>query len=273
MATRRRQSDIDENKYRRMLREARGQGTGAAYRPWKRVDEGTSLGRCHRTASSKTGYRIHHLRSNLEYFAYLEYWWDEAVEDIREHYPLLPLQRTLDIARALGVRHPRNPRTAFWIPQTIDFLVTTREGFRAAAVMEDADWHRPRTRQTSDIAQAFLAEEGIALEIVLASQLRTQRSRNLIWIYDARAAQMDPPILLSDTPMVGDMLRVVARTTGVSSRELARRMDGDWHAPVGTALALIRRLLAERILVTDINLVDISRGCMLALGAKWYEHF
>lgn len=273
VAKKRRQSDIDEAKYERMLREGRGQGAGATYRPWCHVDEGRSLGRCHRTASHLTGYRIHHLRSNLEYFAYLEYWWDEAVEDIREHYPLLPLARTLAIAQALGIRHPRNPRTAFWIPQTVDFFVVSRHGLQAAAIMEDAAWKSRRIRQRFDIAETYLAAEGVPLTPRFASQLRTQRSLNLMWIYDGRPALLDTPILECGHPMVGEILHAVSQSKGLPSQAFAQAMDRDQRAAPGTALHLIRRLLAEHILATNVDGSDISRGCLLSLGQKWHGHF
>jgi hypothetical protein len=51
------------------------------------------------------------LFSQLEvnYFYALE--WSESVTDIREQYPLLPLDETLDIAQACGFTHPKAPRT------------------------------------------------------------------------------------------------------------------------------------------------------------------
>jgi hypothetical protein len=63
--------------------------------------------------------RIYHLLSHNErnYFYCLE--WQDAVVEIREQFPLGPVERTVRIARMLGVRHPSDsdgPRL-----QTTDF--------------------------------------------------------------------------------------------------------------------------------------------------------
>ncbi|SDI39089.1 hypothetical protein SAMN04487926_11639 [Paraburkholderia steynii] len=75
-------------KLRRFIRERRGQGEGANYRPWLMVSDVPSRGRSWRVACDKTGRRTMHFLSDHEYVAFLEAWWDESVTDIREQYPL-----------------------------------------------------------------------------------------------------------------------------------------------------------------------------------------
>lgn len=105
------------------LREGRGQGRKADYKPWLDVQQVPSLGLSERIKGWKSN-RVHHLFSQLEvnYFYALE--WSETVMDIREQYPLLPLDETLDIAQACGFTHPTAPRTTQPIVMTTDFLLT-----------------------------------------------------------------------------------------------------------------------------------------------------
>jgi len=107
------------------LQEGRGQGRGADYRPWLRIQDVPSRGLAHRIKGWKTG-RVHHFLSQFEAHFFYALEWSPQVEDIREQFPLLPLEETLDIARACGVRHPTDPRSRHPVVMTTDFLVTLR---------------------------------------------------------------------------------------------------------------------------------------------------
>ncbi|WP_180270695.1 TnsA endonuclease N-terminal domain-containing protein [Sporanaerobium hydrogeniformans] len=51
----------------------------------------------------------------------------ENVIDIREQYPLFPLQETLLITKELGIQHPKHPKTQEPIVMTTDFLITIKD--------------------------------------------------------------------------------------------------------------------------------------------------
>ncbi len=87
-----------------------GQGRGAAYRPWLRVQEVPSKGRSHRVVGVKVA-RTHHLLSDLEAACLFALEYQRSVEDIREQFPLLPVEVTQAAAALLGVHHPRYPFT------------------------------------------------------------------------------------------------------------------------------------------------------------------
>lgn len=96
MAKRKRILDINES-----LREGRGTGSGAQYKPWIKIQDVPSLGRATRIRGKKTG-RQHEFLSDLEtnYFYILEF--SDEVVDIREQYPLLSLEDTILIAKEIG---------------------------------------------------------------------------------------------------------------------------------------------------------------------------
>lgn len=118
MAKRKRKLDISK-----MIEEGRGTGKADKYKPWIKIQDVPSLGRSSRIKGIKTG-RQHEFLSDLErnYFYILEY--SDIVEDIREQYPLLPIEDTILIADELGIEHPRNPETGEFIVMTTDFLVS-----------------------------------------------------------------------------------------------------------------------------------------------------
>lgn len=264
--TRRRHRIMDARKFQRMLKEGRGQGSGDKYQPWRKISDFSSRGRRRRTACALTGFRIHHLFSDLEYFAFLHAWWDTHVLDIREHYPLLPIARTLEIAEGLGIRHPRDPESGFPLPQTLDFLLTTDEGLSAWSVMDDKDWTRSRTQRRHELAHVFCAERGIKLRLMLASELRTPFTANLSVIYDYRPARVAAGCPPEHEALRNYVIDVVDRHGEISALQLVQCA----HVHLGVASSLstpvIRRLLAERIIETDMHARNMLDDCVLSLA-------
>ena len=76
-----------ERTYLRFLRNGRGQGDRASYKPWITVHDFPSLGKVVRIRGLTTG-RIHHLLSQLEKYFFLELDNDPSVTDIKEQFPL-----------------------------------------------------------------------------------------------------------------------------------------------------------------------------------------
>ncbi|AWK50548.1 transposase [Clostridium beijerinckii] len=91
------------DKYR--LIEKRGLGKFEEYKPWLKVHEFGSCGRVHRIVGWKNR-RIYQLMSDLELYYFVLAQWDDNVIDIREQYPLLPLEETILRANEIGVNHP-----------------------------------------------------------------------------------------------------------------------------------------------------------------------
>nr|WP_254052811.1 TnsA endonuclease N-terminal domain-containing protein [Bacillus sp. V59.32b] len=102
------------------IKEGRGSGFGAEYKPWLKIQDVSSKGRSTRLKGIKTN-RQHEFLSDLErnYFYITEY--SDLVIDIREQFPLLPLEETIVIADELGIKHPTNPRSGELIVMTTDF--------------------------------------------------------------------------------------------------------------------------------------------------------
>src|SRR5262249_10338068 len=101
---------IDQDSVARFEARGRGKGTGAHYLPWLRVQDVPSKGLSTRVEGWKTG-RIHHFLSTLELIYYYIVEWSSIVTDIREQYPILPLEETISIAQHCGVSHPVHPKS------------------------------------------------------------------------------------------------------------------------------------------------------------------
>ena len=114
---------IDQDSVSRFEKAGRGKGTGKDYLPWLRVQDVPSKGLSTRVEGWKTK-RIHHFLSQLELLYYYVLEWSRAILDIREQYPLLPLEETISIAQSCGIPHPAHPKTKKPVVFTTDFLLT-----------------------------------------------------------------------------------------------------------------------------------------------------
>lgn len=168
-------------KIEKWIKEGRGTGEGADYKPWLTIRDVPSRGIATRSKGWKTK-RIHHLMSKLElnYLYTLE--WSDAVIDIREQYPLLPLERTLEIADDFGIKHPTDPQTNEETVMTTDFLITiaTSNGLalRARTIKPSSDLNK-RTIEKFAIEQQFYKEQDIDWGIVTEKDKPEQFIRNI----------------------------------------------------------------------------------------------
>src|SRR3712207_6023293 len=100
-----RRTRATEASIEKWIKEGRGKGDGAEYMPWLNVWDVASKGRCHQITGWRHG-RVHHLLSDLEAHVFFTYEWSRRVIEIKEQFPLLPLEETLAIAEEIGVAHP-----------------------------------------------------------------------------------------------------------------------------------------------------------------------
>ena len=122
MAKRKRENS-SQAKINKWIKEGRGQGEGNTYKPWLNIQDVASKGYATRDLGWKTG-RIHHFLSDLELHYLYTLDWSPYVVDIREQYPLLPLEKTIAIAEEMSVEHPReNGASGPYKVITCDFFI------------------------------------------------------------------------------------------------------------------------------------------------------
>ncbi|CAJ0785162.1 hypothetical protein R8510_05349 [Ralstonia chuxiongensis] len=152
---------------RTRIRKGRGVGEGAQYAPWLRVRDVPSRG----TSSSVTGIvvgRAFQLLSELEatYFFLCER--EQNTVDLREQWPILEIDETLQLSKQLGVRHPY--RRGYPDPFTIDFIITsdTVDGrqYRAASIKSKDEAKNPAVRQRLAVEYLWCRAHGIPWTLV-----------------------------------------------------------------------------------------------------------
>jgi len=171
--------------YDRALQQGFGLGELRSYKPWIRVQDVPSHGQSSKIPGIKID-RPHHLLSNNEknMFFFIER--EKTVVDIREQFPLLPLDLTIRIANELGIKHPVTRKGRVPAVRTIDFLLTLEDRdtklYRAITVKEAVELTHPRTLELLELERAACHAIGIPLRLVTDKQINKVITANLDWV-------------------------------------------------------------------------------------------
>jgi len=253
MAKRDRQSNrkvIDKR-----LKQGRGQGRGADYQPYLRVQDVPSQGLATRIRGWKTG-RDHHFLSLLEwhYFFLLE--WSPLVVDIREQFPL-DLDQTCAIAADLGIRHPVDPRTREPVVMTTDFVNTIR---RPVGTMEHArtlkyakDLARPRVMEKFEIERVYWAAREVDWGIVTELDIDATVVENIKWVHPFRDVSALAPLTGDAIDHIVTVLTPRVLAGALPLRDLTGACDEQLGLADGTSLTVVRHLLAARRWQVDMR--------------------
>jgi len=203
--------------------------------------------------------RVHHLLSQLE----TTYWYAldfaPSVVDIREQFPLLPIEDTLRIAERLGYRHPRHPQTRRPIVMTTDFLVTVRrygqEHDEARAVKPSSELSNGRVCEKLAIERWYWQERGIDWGIVTEKELSPALARNLALLapyWDIHDRHPLAPDQIAQVATVLTRLVTSCQASLPSLAELSAQGDAQFGYASGTCLTIAYHLLARKQWVVDL---------------------
>ncbi|MDF1688369.1 MAG: TnsA endonuclease N-terminal domain-containing protein [Cycloclasticus sp.] len=229
--------------------------TYSKYRPFLTVRDVASRGRSHRIYSW-TSQRLHHLFSDLETKAFYVLDYLKGVDDIREQYPLLPLDETLEIADEQGVKHPSFGGQLHIM--TTDFLITKSSGHLVAIqvkLLEELE--SSRTNEKLEIEREYWHRRNIPFQIVTEKEIPSGLAKSVSWIHQyidgagIKAGEMD----IHDYALtLVDWLNEYRETALAKACQWA---DERYKLSKGTSLSVARYALARRMLrVTIINGVN-----------------
>ncbi|MDZ8035391.1 TnsA endonuclease N-terminal domain-containing protein [Nostoc sp. DedSLP04] len=251
MAKRKRNSQIDKR-----ISEGRGQGKGYEYKPWLLVQDVASHGLATRIKGWKTK-RVHHLHSKLElnYFYVLE--WSPIVFDIREQYPLLPLEETLAIAEQSGIPHPKDPKTQEPIVIVTDFCITVRQNIgvteQIRTLKSAKDLQSERTIQRLEIERQYWHSREINWGIVTENEIAETFARNVHWLHPFLNLEDLSPLAEPDIYRIATALTLGVVEGKDSLANIAADCDDKLGLAPGIGLSVARHLIANRQWVVDMN--------------------
>lgn len=246
------------SKIEKWIKEGRGSGMGVDYKPWLNIQDVSSLGRSTRLKGIKTG-RQHEFLSDLErnYFYLTEF--SDSVVDIREQYPLLPLEETLVIADELGIKHPADSKTNEPIVMTTDFLLTVNKGEGnvelARTIKMKDELLKERILEKFEIERVYWEKRGVDWGIVTELEIPKTLARNISYIHDYYDIQQYDAFQNIDWQTIEDLsMELLKRVLDKdkSIREITSVFDKEVHLPLGSGMTLFYHLLAQKIIQIDM---------------------
>jgi len=239
------------------IKKGRGQGIGSDYQPFIQAHDNkiASEGWIARHKGWKTR-RIHHTLSELErkYLYYCE--WLDGVIDIREQFPLLPLEKTIEIAKQLGINHAHIDGTP--VVMTTDFRLTLRtkngniDVIRTIKPSEKLD---DRTIELFEIERRFFEEQGIDWAIVTESKIPHTLVANVEWLCEAKYLETRPGLDEELATLVaGGLLAEIIKDSYQSPiSKLCLQTDYNFGLVPGTCMFILKYMLANKRWATDMD--------------------
>jgi hypothetical protein len=229
----------NETVYRKYLREGRGQGAGANYIPWLHVQDFPSNGMASRVRGTKTG-RIHHLMSNLETSLFFILDWSESVLDIREQYPILDIQRIIEIAESAQIKYPYDPQSGFPYIMTSDFFIETVDGPTVVTIKTSSDLEKPRTREKLEIERRYWQSQGIKWSIATENEINSTKARNIEWLSQSRELEWFG--IPKDTQESCILYFVARYECCINLGELLREVELEFNLAAGVGLNIYKHM-------------------------------
>ncbi|USK62284.1 TnsA endonuclease N-terminal domain-containing protein [Peribacillus asahii] len=252
------------------IKEGRGSGVGSDYKPWLKIQDVSSLGRSPRLKGIKTN-RQHDFLSDLErnYFYLTEY--SDFVFDIREQFPLLPLEETIVIADELGLKHPTDPKTNDPVVMTTDFLLTVDKGEGleelARTIKMKDELLKKRVIEKFEIERVYWERRNIDWGIVTELEIPKAMAQNISGFHKYHDIQQYDAFQNINQQHIEDLAiallqRIISKNQSI--REITNIFDKDTHMPLGSGMTLFYFLLAQKIIRVDmLERLDVEQSIVI----------
>ncbi len=265
MAKRKREQNIKTR-----ISEGRGSGIGKLYIPWIKIQDVASNGRATRIKGIKTD-RQHELLSDLErdYFYILDFCDD--VVDIREQYPLLPIEETMDIAMELGIKHPTDPKSGEPIVMTSDFLITLRNGSSYIELVRTIkfkdDLINKRILEKFEIERVYWKRKEIDWGVVTEQEIDKITAHNISFVHGYKNMEsIDSFSEISNLDIKDLIYEFLKRIIGDnrSMRSICSEFDQDMSLEKGSGLSIFKYLVINKIIDIDIKeKIDVNKNIVI----------
>jgi hypothetical protein len=192
----------------------------------------------------------------LEYYVFLIYDLMMRVLDIREQFPLLPLEETLEIARMLGIKHPTDPATGYPVVMTTDFLLKVRIGretfFHARTVKYAEELEDPRVKEKFEIERRYWKRRDIDWGYVTEEDLPPALVENALLLHPFYCTSDLYPLTEKEIRRISFYLTGRVRADETSIEEIVSDCDQKFRLTAGQSFAVICHLIARSIWRVDL---------------------
>lgn len=240
----------------RRIKEGRGKGHFTEYKPWLTIHDVPSHGIVTRIRGWKSGRLHHYLSEHFELAYHYQMEWALNCIDIREQYPLLPIEKTLYIAQKLGIKHPVDPKTKHPIVMTTDMLLTIRSGedlrFLAHSIKPAAKLSA-RVLEKLEIEKYYFKDQGIKWVLITENQINYDLVKNVEWLHSAKTLEETTYLSKELVCQLEPSLYECIKNQDKPLSKITMDLDQQMSLPKGTCMNAVRYLIANRLWEVDMN--------------------
>lgn len=246
--------------FRRALKNGRGIGQSSSYKPWIRTQDVPNI-----TFSDKiqglTVDRVFHSLSPIEEELFYQLDFQNSVIDIREQFPILPIDLSLLVSHLLEIDHPIIPKVV-GRPTTVmttDFLVTRKSDnklrLEAYCVKPIDALENIRTLEKVEVERVIWQLLGVHFHIYVGSKKGRIRAKNIKWFTDPLRHGFESHDVLEDKVCrsIAEGFASIEELTFVAMEKTGQDAI---HAQ-----NLIRTLFAKKKIKTDLDVDIVEQGC------------
>lgn len=194
--------------------------------------------------------------SDFEFLLFTIYDLMRSIIDIREQFPLLPLEETLEIARKIGVKHPTDPATRYPIVMTTDFLLKLRlrRGivFQARTAKYQKDLDDRRVMEKFEIERRYWFRRAIDWGYVLREKLPAGLVDNAQLVHPFGFLSDLFPLTEKEVRRIAFYLAHRIRRHELPLLEIVSDGDQKFVLPPGKCFSVVCHLIARRVWEVDL---------------------
>ncbi|MCD9186293.1 MAG: TnsA endonuclease N-terminal domain-containing protein [Pyrinomonadaceae bacterium] len=249
-----RNRNITANTIKRKKSQQLGLGRLSDYSPWNTIQDSASNSLVTRIKGWKTG-RIHQILSQLQlqFFYLLE--WSPQVIDIREQFPLDQAE-TAALAGEVG-----NAKLVEQINAgnflCLDFLVTVKNGIGtreiARTVINSKSLTNKNLIEKLEIQRQYWAFRNTDWGIVTEKEIEPTIVKNIEWVHSSLDANCLEPLTDEHIKKAESLLTPKIQEQILTLREITSACDEQLDLPVGSALSIVRHLIANKRIKADLT--------------------
>ena len=239
------------------IKTGRGQGKGINYQPFIQAHDNkvASLGWLTRHKGWKTQ-RVHHTLSEPErkYLYFCE--WLDGVIDIREQWPLLPIERTIEIANQLGIKHAHVDGTPVVMTTDLRLTLEMKAGETdVIRTIKPKDRLDERTLELFEIERIYFEEAGVDWSIVTEEKIPQILVKNVEWLAGAKYLDTRPGMDAEFVYLMSEyLLEEVLKDAGQTPiKTICLKTDKTHSLQGGTCMFVLQHMLATKRWSTDME--------------------
>lgn len=228
----------------------------SGYVPFLSVRSVPTKGKANRIMGWKTG-REHHFLSKLEYAAFYHFDWSDDVLDIKEQYPLFPMEALQNIALEAGIAYPSFNNEP--IVMTTDFLVTAKRNGKilhyARTVKPSNNLSDERIIEKFEIERRFFNSKNIDWGIITEKELSSVFTNNMEILHSNKLINNGTTlekqyIFAMYKQLIGGIEKVTSKNIPLAYT--LTQLSKDLNINILNITAIFLKAITDKIIVLDI---------------------